>query len=261
MLPWQSPSLYCFPEAHNTVLAIQPDPCPTGFCHFCSSVITTKCRQLAWLCVLPSQLHPPEDQGDVPLRQALDAALHLCSSPTATLSCPPDSCLFPPAMALSPPNPCCGHCCHLLALAVPAVLCAEQVPCERSLCSWDAVLTPGTQRAWLVALQLCSLSLQCRKQNQALALLKYSRPLLHGPLAQGSSGNRAQEPVIFLCSLLLLFLLTSSSACCLHRFFTATLTATSSLCFWSTCCQTRSLSLLDHSCLVSLRWDWKEQLG
>lgn len=47
MLPWQSPSLYCFPEAHITVLAIQPDPRPTGFCHFCSSVITTKCRQLA----------------------------------------------------------------------------------------------------------------------------------------------------------------------------------------------------------------------
>lgn len=77
--------------------------------------------------------------------------------------CPPESCLLPSDVPLPPPNPC--HCCHLLAVPAPAVLCAEQVPCKPYLSSREVVLTPGTQWAWLVALQLCSLSLQCCKTH------------------------------------------------------------------------------------------------
>lgn len=94
---------------------------PAGFYHFCSSsssVMTTKCRQPAQLCVLQSWL--PGDPS-VPLRQALDAGLHLCVQASLPYQCPPAHCLLPPAMPLSPPKPL-GHCWPCL----PQQLCAVQ---------------------------------------------------------------------------------------------------------------------------------------
>lgn len=125
---------------------------PADFYHFCSSlssVMTTKCRQPAQLCVLQSWL--PEDPS-VPLRQALDAGLHLCVQASLPYQCPPASCCLPPAMPLSPPAS--------WRLLLPA---GPVCPGSTVLYSWAVGLTSGTEWAQLMALQLCNLSQQCWK--------------------------------------------------------------------------------------------------
>lgn len=95
---------------------------PAGFYHFCSSfssVMTTKCRQPAQLCALQSWL---PGVPSVPLKQALDAGLHLCVQTSVPYEFPPACYLLSPAMPLSHPKPR-GQCCHLLALSAPAALC------------------------------------------------------------------------------------------------------------------------------------------
>lgn len=105
---------------------------PAGFYHFCSSsssVITTKCRQPAQLCVLQSWL--PGDPS-VPLRQALDAGLHLCVQASLPHQCPPAGC-----SSLLP--------CHCLpqSLVVTAVTCWPCVPQQHGAVQMGSGADPG----------------------------------------------------------------------------------------------------------------------
>lgn len=120
---------FCFPEAHITVLTVQLHPPPSWLLPFLFFVLFSDYYQMLAACpaFLVCWYHSSCLPGDpsVPLGQALDAALHLCvRTSLPPYPRPPDSGLLPPAMPLSPPNPC-GHCCHLLALPAPAVLCVS----------------------------------------------------------------------------------------------------------------------------------------
>lgn len=92
---------------------------PAGFYHFCSSsssVIVTKCRQPAQLCV---RSHGSLGIPQFPSDRLLMLVCIFCVQASMPYQCPPASCLFPPAMPLSPPKP---HG-HLLAVSAPAALC------------------------------------------------------------------------------------------------------------------------------------------
>lgn len=171
---WRGCQHSLLPEAHITVLTVQLDPSPSWLLPFLFFILFSDCYQMPAACpALCAQSWLPGDPS-VPLRQALDAGLHLLSSSLDAL--PMSSCQLP--------LPSCHATVSPKASWSPA---GRVCPSSIVLYSGAVGLTLGMQWAWLMALQLCNLSQQCLKcHSQGLALLKYSRSILHDPLAWGS---------------------------------------------------------------------------